>query len=399
MSSILHVRWLWTAASLLASAALSPLYADLRLPGGTVMAAWHTTNARCTPPHGYNFYMPLRVYDDPQFTAEINSVLDSNRADGAERVSIPIYWKDDPDATLCDNFYVDSSGALPAAFTTNFPLLMRALRDRGFVQVTLEMLPDGPFIAQCDSSRPQWCGSYTQWGSAHAALLQTNTNFIANVLQFAIDPANNAGLWVDMVLNPSSIEADRNCSNYLSGYCGSGQANLFGHTRWGLEAKYITMIWDALASRMFYDGTNWIPGKERIYGFETFYDFYRPQFHNIPTLYTVPEPGGITITGLYSQTTAGTPYVVAIGDYSEYGAAGAEANLTAVFNQLTQAGDQTGIMIVETYYNDYPSAQGYKAAIDAHPERFVWFLLQWPLQYPGTEVLPTRFDNYHAWGF
>lgn len=245
-----------------------------------------------------------------------------------------------------------------------------------------------------------WCGSSTQWGPAHEQILQRNLSFITNILQFAFNNNNNAGLWIDAVLNMPSIHADRDCTKYDPGYCSyGGTANLLRHSKYGLEAMYVTRLWDGLASHSFYNGSSWFPGKNQIYGFETSYTPQDPAFQKIPTLYTVPN-GSVTITGLYRQTTAGTPYVVAVGSYPDYQYV-ARTELNAVFDQLNRAGDQSGVIVVETWYNDLDTAMGFQQSLTDNPSRFVWFLIQWPWEkpQPGHEVIPWRFNNYHLQGF
>ncbi len=388
---------LWIVIALLALCSL-PLCGDVDGRGGSVMASWPTSNPKCAG--SFNYYMPIRVYHDPDFTSEINSVMQTNRADGAARAVVPVFYHDLNNPSACDEFYADSAGSLPPLFAQNFPALMSYLRQLGYMEVVLQMAPVGGLLAQCDSDQ-LWCGSSTQWGPAHEAILQRNLNFTINVLQFAFNNSNNAGVWIISVLNMPSIWADRNCADYDTGYCSyGGTANLLRHKKYGLEAKFVTRLWDGLANHLFYNGSRWFPGKEQIYGFETSYTPQNPAFQKIPTLYTVPEYGSVTITGLYQQTAASTPYVIALGSYPGSRAL-ARQELNSVFGQLGRAGDQSGIIVIETWYNDEDTALGFQDSLTDYPSRYLWFLFQWPWEKPdpGHEVIPWRFDKYYAHGF
>lgn len=384
-----------------------PLYgAAAAGAGGSVLSNFPTSNSRCV----YGYYMPLRVYNDPYFTTEINDVIHSNYVDGARRVMLPIFYHSLSNTNACDEFYADPSGSVPAEFAQNFPALMARLQQEGggYGEVVLQFQPLAELMAQCNEEKPMWCGSSTQWGPAHDAILQKNIAFITNILQFAFAHANNHNIWVDAVFYEPGITSDRNCGNYDAGYCTyGGTANLQHHTRYGLEAKFITLLWDALASHSFNNGSYSFPGKNQIYGFETNYRPYDPGFQKIPTLYTVPD-ASVTMTGLYTQTAAGAPWVVPIGSYPTIDPNcqctfldRSRDEMNGVIDQLNRAGDQSGIIVVETWNNDADTAQGFNIAMNMNPSRTVWFLTQWgwTKPEPGHDEIPRNFNNYHLWYF
>lgn len=135
--------WLQILPSLLAFSSL-PLYGGAQGPGGSVLSSFPTSNPKCAG--SYNYYMPLRVYHDPDFTSEINSVLQSNHGDGAQRALVPIFYHEVNNPTACDEFYADPSGSLPPLFAQNFPALMSYLGQTGYVEIVLQMMPVGDLL-------------------------------------------------------------------------------------------------------------------------------------------------------------------------------------------------------------------------------------------------------------
>ena len=297
-------------------------------PGGSNYG-WYKIDAATQPaPVGSNCrenYGIIKNYQNAGVRDLVINQLMQMKANGQQRLRVPLYhMRNASGGTLL----VSQGGNLSAHDRESLRLFLSDIRDIGFSEILFGFFPIGQ-------------NSPVNWPSWNEDLFQENWNLIANIRPII----KNSGILYRIDLMNEGAPA--NHQTQLKEYVRKLWIN-YNLTYGKADTVGVSVIGQANEGDTTYRGT---------------IDRYN------------------TTKNIYDATPFGSPYLWSIHFYANL-----KGNFLALDNAMNARGDNTGIIIGETFYDD---AASWNAIKQTNISRTVWHVYQWP-------VTPSRGCDGHV---